>query len=47
MKLSQVIFEIENLERTLIRIKVRSSKTDDVIKAQEEAEVMLGIFDSI
>ncbi|XP_065057528.1 dystrophin-like isoform X3 [Rhopilema esculentum] len=38
MKLSQVIFEIENLERTLIRIKVRSSKTDDVIKAQEEAE---------
>ena len=39
MKLNQVIFEIEDLERTLIKIRVRSRNADDVNKAQHEAEV--------
>ena len=41
MKLSKIIVEIEDLERTLIKIRVRSGKPDDVNKAQDEAEVGL------
>ena len=44
MKLNQVIFEIEDLERTLIKIRVRSGKPDDVNKAQHEAEVSLSLI---
>ena len=43
MKLNQIIVEIEDLERTLIKIRVRSGKPDDVNKAENEAEVSLSL----
>ena len=41
MKLNQIIVEVEDLERALIKIRVQSGKPDDVNKAQNEAEVGL------
>ena len=41
MKLNQIIVEVEDLERALIKIRVQSGKPDDVNKAQNEAEVSL------
>ena len=43
-KLKRIIFEIEDIERTVVKIRVKSSSVDDVKRAQEEAEVVLLLF---